>query len=196
VEGQEHQCRYFLTTASLPCTLIDSVTKIMKAWKVTDTTLNFFITLARNNRLDHSSGMIGAFNTLMSSSRNEVVCTITSAVELTSAIQGNLKKSLAAFAPGQAINFQTVVSRVPELILVSCAYALCETIASLVSLFISQLRVKASTARSLTHCSHDCAQVDPDIIGGVIVEIGGDKYIDMSTRTKVNKLVKELSAPI
>jgi F0F1-type ATP synthase delta subunit len=44
--------------------------------------------------------------------------------------------------------------------------------------------------------THGAPQVDPDIIGGVIVEIGGDKYIDMSTRTKVNKIVKELSAPI
>ena len=47
--------------------------------------------------------------TLMSASRNEVVAVITSAEELPSSTQSALKKSLAAFAPGQEINFKTVV---------------------------------------------------------------------------------------
>lgn len=31
-------------------------------------------------------------------------------------------------------------------------------------------------------------QVDPDIVGGMVVEVG-DKYIDLSTRTRIKKLV-------
>ena len=35
-------------------------------------------------------------------------------------------------------------------------------------------------------------QQDPEILGGMIVDLG-DKFIDMSTRTKVQKIVKTLS---
>eukprot|EP00041_Stephanoeca_diplocostata_P018174 m.378918 g.378918 ORF g.378918 m.378918 type:complete len:218 (+) comp20941_c1_seq3:182-835(+) len=38
-------------------------------------------------------------------------------------------------------------------------------------------------------------KVDASILGGLVVEIG-DKYIDMSTKTKVKKIVKELNQPI
>lgn len=118
----------------------------MSSKKFSETTVNFFTTLAENNRLTSTLGVISAFETLMSASRNEVVCTITSAEALDSKTQAALKKSLGAFVPGQEVSFTEIV--------------------------------------------------DPSILGGLIVEIGGDKYIDMSTKTKVNKLVKELSVPI
>ncbi len=38
---------------------------------------------------------------------------------------------------------------------------------------------------------HILPQVNPEIIGGMVVEIG-DKFIDMSTATKVRKLVNVL----
>jgi F-type H+-transporting ATPase subunit O len=34
-------------------------------------------------------------------------------------------------------------------------------------------------------------QIDPSLIGGMIVDIG-DKYIDMSTATKINKIIKSI----
>jgi F0F1-type ATP synthase delta subunit len=38
-------------------------------------------------------------------------------------------------------------------------------------------------------------QVDPNIIGGLVVEIG-DKYVDMSIKTRVNKMTQMLLDPI
>lgn len=38
-------------------------------------------------------------------------------------------------------------------------------------------------------------KVDPSILGGLVVEIG-DKYVDMSVKSKVQKMVQELSQPI
>ena len=35
-------------------------------------------------------------------------------------------------------------------------------------------------------------QQDPEILGGMVVDLG-DKFIDMSTRTKVQKIVKTIS---
>ena len=35
-------------------------------------------------------------------------------------------------------------------------------------------------------------QQDPEILGGMVVDLG-DKFIDMSTKTKVQKIVKTLS---
>ena len=34
-------------------------------------------------------------------------------------------------------------------------------------------------------------QQDPDILGGMVVDLG-DKFIDMSTKTKIQKIVKTL----
>lgn len=38
-------------------------------------------------------------------------------------------------------------------------------------------------------------QQDPDILGGMVVDLG-DKFIDMSTRSKVQKIVKTISEGI
>ena len=35
-------------------------------------------------------------------------------------------------------------------------------------------------------------QQDPEILGGMVVDLG-DKFIDMSTKTKVQKIVKTIS---
>lgn len=36
-----------------------------------------------------------------------------------------------------------------------------------------------------------CVQVDPDIVGGMVLEVG-DKFIDLSTKTRIKKLVSLL----
>ena len=41
----------------------------------------------------------------------------------------------------------------------------------------------------------DCFQVDPSIMGGMVVNIG-DKYIDMSTATKIRKYTDVIKAGI
>ena len=38
-------------------------------------------------------------------------------------------------------------------------------------------------------------QTDPALIGGMVVEIG-DKYIDMSTATKIKRIVQHISVEV
>ena len=49
--------------------------------------------------------------------------------------------------------------------------------------------VGPETCRDLFLCF--CLQTDSSIIGGMVVEVG-DKYIDMSTATKVKKIMQSL----
>lgn len=61
-----------------------------------------------------------------------------------------------------------------------------------VSLFNSLLTIFHPPHNSTSPLSPPVLQLDPAIIGGMVVDLG-DKFIDMSTQTKITKIVKTLS---
>ncbi|XP_071521657.1 ATP synthase subunit O, mitochondrial [Panulirus ornatus] len=100
-------------------------------------TVNLFGALVENGRLSNIEGVISAFTTIMAAVRGEVICEVTTAKALDTAMKNELETSLKAFLqPGETL----------------------------------QLSLK----------------VDPSIIGGMLVSVG-DKYIDMSLASKINK---------
>ena len=57
-----------------PCHVAESVTKISKSWGLSETTLNFFVTLAQTNRLDKTAGIISAFEVGVHLMSRKLVC--------------------------------------------------------------------------------------------------------------------------
>jgi F-type H+-transporting ATPase subunit O len=121
------------------------VRDVMGKAKYSDTITNLLVCMAENNALPKTEGILSAYGDLMSSHRNEVSCTITSAKALDKKSLDSVKKSLEGFAKGQVMNVSVAV--------------------------------------------------DPSIMGGLVVEVG-DKYIDMSTKTKIAKITKLLQETI
>eukprot|EP00039_Didymoeca_costata_P018189 m.332476 g.332476 ORF g.332476 m.332476 type:complete len:222 (-) comp16954_c0_seq1:159-824(-) len=122
------------------------IQRVLKTQGYSDTVVNFFRAMAENNRLPETHGILNAFDTLMSSHRNEVTCRVVSAAPMTDKMKNSVNKSLKGFtAEGQVLKTEYTV--------------------------------------------------DPSILGGLTVEIG-DKFVDMSTVTKVKKITQVLQQTI
>jgi len=77
---------------------------------ISPTTLNFFTTLAENNRLQNTREILNAFESLMSSHRSEVQCTVTSAEALDEKTLKSLSEALQGFAKkGEVLKLSTKV---------------------------------------------------------------------------------------
>lgn len=113
--------------------------------------------LADNGRLKKLDTVINAFRTIMAAHRGEVVCEVVSAKPLDSSQSKQLESALkvATFDVKKLMSSHFMT---PPLVL--------------------QSFLKPNETLKIT------SRVDPSIIGGLVVSIG-DKYVDMSTATKV-----------
>ena len=130
-----------------------------------ETLRHFLDTLAENNRLAALEGVCDKFGELMSAHRGEVELTITSAAPLEQRVLRQLEQ---AVGKSQYVGQGKRLKVVPKV--------------SLAILKIRERRVNADVLVS---------QVNPDIRGGLIVEIG-DRTIDLSVSSKMSKMNKLL----
>ncbi|KAK4998149.1 ATP synthase F0 subcomplex subunit OSCP atp5 [Elasticomyces elasticus] len=130
-----------------------------------DTVKNFLNTLADNNRLNVLDGVCEKFGMLMGASRGEVELTVTSAAPLDGKVLKQLETAISKSQyVGQGKKLK-VVPKVPCVIYTPC---------------MPDHRLPPE-------------QVNPDIRGGLIVEIG-DRTIDLSVSARMarmNKLLKD-----
>lgn len=127
-----------------------------------DTLKNFFQTLAENNRLGVLEGVAEKFGTLMSAARGEVELTITSAQPLDSKI---VKQLETAVGKSQYVGQGKKLKVVPK---------------------VRHIPQQSGETKTDT-----LFQVNPEIRGGLIVEIG-DRTIDLSVQSKVSRMNKLL----
>ena len=141
--------------------IVAEIQKTTNVQDKTNTVGNFLKTLAENNRLSVLEGVCEKFEQLMSASRGEVEMTITSAAPLDNKI---VKQLEAAVSKSQYVGANKKLKVVPK--------------------------VRQNAIRSIS-TSTDCLQVNPDIRGGLVVEIG-DRTIDLSVSSKMAKMNKLL----
>jgi F-type H+-transporting ATPase subunit O len=145
------------------------VAELQKSTGVTDKTVKQFLeTLAANNRLSILEGVSQKFGTLMSAARGEVEMTITSASPLDAKVVRQLEN---AVSKSQFIGQGKKLKGVTKV----CLHE--DTNAE-----VAARRQFRANAR---------AQVNPEIRGGLIVEIG-DRTIDLSVSSKIAKMNKLL----
>lgn len=124
----------------------DGISSVLAKKNASPLTANFMATLIENGRLGKVESIIGAFETIMSALRGEIVCEVITAKPLDAATQKELEATLKAFVKsGQVIKLTT--------------------------------------------------KVDPTIIGGMLVSIG-DKYVDMSMSSKINRFTSLLQEAV
>lgn len=133
----------------------------MKKQGLSDVTVNALSAMAENGRLPKLSAVLKSFQTLMSAHRGEVTCSVTTAKPLDAKSMDELKGALTGFLQkGQTLHLDATVSiavwRLVIFLLMACF-----------QLFLS---------------FH--GKVDPSILGGMVITIG-DKYVDMSTASKI-----------
>jgi F-type H+-transporting ATPase subunit O len=144
--------------------IVAEIQKFTGVQDKTNTLQNFLSTLAENNRLGVLEGVCEKFATLMSAARGEVEMTITSAAPLDQKVVRQLEQAVSKSQyVGQGKKLK-VVPKVSPIV-----YATCN---------LSSANVK-------------CLQVNSDIRGGLIVEIG-DRTIDLSVSAKMARMNKLL----
>jgi F-type H+-transporting ATPase subunit O len=126
---------------------------------ISATTKNLFAVLSENGRLKETPGVIEGFAALMSEYRGEVNVVVTSAAPLPKDIMTRLENSLKTSQAAQKAKSLKVTNKVYFLL----RRCLCvETVLTLI-------------------------QVNPTVLGGIVVDFG-DKTIDLSVSSRVNKL--------
>lgn len=134
---------------------------------------NFLDTLAENNRLGVLEGVCEKFGALMSAQRGEVEMTITSAAPLDQKVVKQLE---------QAVGKSKYVGQGKKLKVVP------KVSSDAVELYIAQREIDSIT---LDINTNEHSQVNPDIRGGLVVEIG-DRTIDLSVSGKMARMNKLL----
>ena len=145
------------------------IAELQKTTGSTDKTVKQFLeTLAANNRLSILEGVSQKFGTLMSAARGEVEMTITSASPLDAKVIRQLE---AAVSKSQFIGQGQKLKGVTKV----CLHG------------------DTNCGRLARKCcfTNVRAQVNPEIRGGLIVEIG-DRTIDLSVSSKIAKMNKLL----
>lgn len=144
--------------------IVAEIQKTTNVQDKTNTVQNFLETLAENNRLAVLEGVTEKFAQLMSASRGEVEMTITSAAPLDNKIVKQLET---------AVGKSQYVGQGKKLKVVS--------------------KVCQNENWRYLYAFANISQVNPDIRGGLVVEIG-DRTIDLSVSSKMarmNKLLQE-----
>ncbi|XP_020904106.1 ATP synthase subunit O, mitochondrial [Exaiptasia diaphana] len=87
-----------------------AITDLAKEKTLSDITLNLLTTMAENNRLKLISSVNSSFGKLMSATRGEVRCSVTTAKELDSANLKDLQSALKSFLKtGETLKLETSV---------------------------------------------------------------------------------------
>lgn len=149
------------------------VAELQKTTGSTDKTVQQFLeTLAANNRLSILEGVSEKFGTLMSAARGEVEMTITSASPLDAKVVRQLENAVSKSSfVGQGKKLKVV----PKV----CTHAW-------------EMRgCRNPKARDIVLLTLRARQVNPEIRGGLVVEIG-DRTIDLSVSAKIAKMNKLL----
>ena len=145
--------------------IVQEIQKSTGVQDKTNTLTNFLNTLAENNRLSVLEGVCEKFQALMSAARGEVEMTITSAAPLDQKIVKQLEQ---AVSKSQYVGQGKKLKVVPKV--------------------RSQYRHSPVTTLWMLTMM---LQVNPDIRGGLIVEIG-DRTIDLSVSGKMARMNKLL----
>ena len=133
----------------------------------TNTLTNFLATLAENNRLGVLEGVCQKFAVLMSAAKGELEMTITSAAPLEQKVVRQLEQAVSKSQYVGSGKKLKVVPKVRKFFALKCSIWRCAA-------------------------NQEClVQVNPDIRGGLIVEIG-DRTIDLSVSGKMAKMNKLL----
>ena len=118
---------------------------------------NLFLSLAENGRYSYINSVVGAFETIMAAHRGEIVCEVTTA---------KVRKHFFSFTTQNCIptfHFQPLEAGMQK------------EVETAIGSFLQ------SGQKSLINYN-----VDPSIIGGMVVSIG-DKFVDMSMSSKLKK---------
>lgn len=127
---------------------------------VSDITKNLFGVLSENGRLGETQSVIQGFNELVAKYKGEVEVVVTSASPLDRSTLGRLETSLKQSQVGQKAKILKVSNKV---------------------------RSVDSTSFLLGWLTSVQQQVNPSVLGGIVVDFG-DKTIDLSVSSRVNKL--------
>ncbi|KAK2527179.1 Atp5o [Columba guinea] len=150
--------------------------------KMSPITVNLMNLLAENGRLRHTPDIVSAFGKIMSAYRGEVLCSVTTAQIHWFPVghEHRLSVWLIAFR----VMWTPIVNLPPLFFLSSVGIFQPLDDASLTELksALNGFLAKGEILKLET-------KTDPSILGGMIVNIG-EKYVDMSTRSKIQKLTK------
>ncbi|KAH9504701.1 hypothetical protein Btru_062598 [Bulinus truncatus] len=123
-----------------------TVESLMKKKNFSDLTVNLFVALAENGRMNKTMQVINSFSKLMSAHRGEVLCSVVTAKPLDEVALKELKTALQGFLrKGESLIMQT--------------------------------------------------SVDPLLIGGMTVALG-DRFVDMSMKTKIKTYTDLIKAAV
>jgi len=136
------------------------------------TVKNFLATLAENNRLALLEGVCDKFGTLMSAARGEIELTVTS----------------AAVCPQFSQELLNISRAYVDTVLTSpiCGQKLDDKLLRRLETAVGKSEYSQGKKLKVT------AKVNPDILGGLIVEIG-ERTIDLSVSSKIARLNKMLT---
>ncbi|KAK2079222.1 hypothetical protein QBZ16_002913 [Prototheca wickerhamii] len=103
---QSDDFRQFVTDPTVGQNVkIEGLSGVMDGLGATDTTKNFFVLLAENNRLTHVPKILETFQSLVSSQKGQVEAVVTAASELSQSDVSDITASLKAMLkPGQSLS--------------------------------------------------------------------------------------------
>jgi F-type H+-transporting ATPase subunit O len=131
-----------------------------KKTPVSTATKNLFSVLSENGRLAETPGVIEGFNALMSAYRGEATVVVTSAAPLPRDIMTRLESALKGSQTAQKAKSLKITNKVRLYLIVETA----------THFFFGKI-----------------TQVNPSVLGGIVVDFG-DKTVDLSVASRVNKL--------
>jgi F-type H+-transporting ATPase subunit O len=124
---------------------------------VSEITKNLLLVLSENGRLGETEGVIEGFNELVAQYRGELNVVVTSATPLAKDVLTRLETSLKQSQAGQQAKVLKLTNKASKLYW------------------------------EYLHDIDDCLQVNPSILGGLVVDFG-EKTIDLSVQSRVTKL--------
>ncbi|XP_031571029.1 ATP synthase subunit O, mitochondrial-like [Actinia tenebrosa] len=115
IKGSEKLSEFLMNPTTNKRQKQAALEELLKAQKMSDLTINLLTTMAENNRLKLISSVANSYGKLMSATRGEVLCTVTTAKELDNANSKELQAALKMFLKkGETLKLETLVD--PSLI--------------------------------------------------------------------------------
>ncbi|KIY44379.1 OSCP, subunit 5 of the stator stalk of mitochondrial F1F0 ATP synthase, partial [Fistulina hepatica ATCC 64428] len=134
-------------------------TQLGKQEPLSDTTKNLLSVLSENGRLAETPGVIEGFDELVAKYKGELTVVVTSAAPLPRDVQSRLEATLKQSQAAQQAKVVKIVNKA------------------------SRNYIPIDRSRTCNFA----LQINPSVLGGIVVDFG-DKTIDLSVQSRVNKL--------